>query len=127
MRRLIIRQLAINVLNMVIKNEGLKAGLTHHSGSGVQCASNEFHSLLKTKEILYSYESKRSLFGKCCRRKFLRYMKGRVDSGKTCDTRQETKTTIFECIERFYIQKHRHFYLSYLISVDFFRKRMRLN
>ena len=50
---------------MVIKNEGLKSGLTRHSDLGVQYANNEFHSLLKTKEILYSMSQK----GECLENK----------------------------------------------------------
>jgi hypothetical protein len=48
----ITRKMAINILNMVIKNERFKLGQNHHSDLGVQYASNEFHLLIKTKEIL---------------------------------------------------------------------------
>ena len=43
---------------MVIKNERFKLGQTHHSDLGVQYDSNEFHLLIKTKEILYSMSGK---------------------------------------------------------------------
>ena len=50
--------MAINFLNMFIKNERFKLGQTHHSDLGVQYASNEFHTLLKTKEDFYSMSQK---------------------------------------------------------------------
>jgi putative transposase len=47
MDRWMTRQLAIDALNMAIKNECLSPGLIHHSDRGVQYASNEFQALLK--------------------------------------------------------------------------------
>jgi transposase InsO family protein len=46
-RRWITRQLAIDALNMAIKNGCLEPELTHQSDRGVQYASNEFQLLFK--------------------------------------------------------------------------------
>ena len=122
MGRWITRQLAIDALNMAINNGGLKSGLIHHSDRGVQYASNEFQSLLKTNGILWSMSRKGDCWDNAVAESFFHTLKVELIHGKTYNTRQEAKTAIFEYIEGFYNRQRRHSYLGYLSPEDFEKK-----
>jgi transposase InsO family protein len=110
MGRWITRQLAIDALNMAIKNGCLKSGLIHHSDRGVQYASNEFRALLKTNEIQCSMSRKGDCWDNAVAESFFHTLKVELIHGKTYNTRQEAKTAIFEYIEVFYNRQRRHSY-----------------
>ena len=55
-------------------------------------------------------------------RKVSSTLKVELIHGKPYNTRQETKTAIFEYIEVFYNRQRRHSYLGYLSPVDFEKK-----
>ena len=122
MGRWITRQLAIDALNMAIKNGGLKLGLIHHSDRGVQYASNEFRAGLKTNDIQCSMSRKGDCWDNAVAESFFHTLKVELIHGKTYNTRQEAKTAIFEYIEVFYNRQRRHSYLGYLSPVDFEKK-----
>jgi putative transposase len=122
MGRWITRQLAIDALNMAIKNGCLKSGLIHHSDRGVQYASNEFQTLLKANEIRCSMSRKGDCWDNAVAESFFHTLKVELIHGKTYNTRQEAKTAIFEYIEVFYNRQRRHSYLGYLSPVDFEKK-----
>ncbi len=122
MGRWITRQLAVNALNMAIKNGCLKSGLIHHSDRGVQYASNEFQALLKTYEIQCSMSRKGDCWDNAVAESFFHTLKVELIHGKTYNTRQQAKTAIFEYIEVFYNRQRRHSYLGYLSPVDFEKK-----
>ena len=122
MGRWITRQLAIDALNMAIKNGCFESGLTHHSDRGVQYASNEFRALLKTHEIQCSMSRKGDCWDNAVAESFFHTLKVELIHGKTYNTRQEAKTAIFEYIEGFYNRQRRHSYLGYLSPVDFEKK-----
>ena len=121
MGRWITRQLAIDALNMAIKNGGLKLGLIHHSDRGVQYASNEFRAGLKTNDIKCSMSRKGDCWDNAVAESFFHTLKVELIHGKTYNTRQEAKTAIFEYIEVFYNRQRRHSYLGYL-SPDEYEK-----
>ena len=119
MGRWITRQLAIDALNMAIKNESLKPGLIHHSDRGVQYASNEFRGLLKTHAIQCSMSRKGNCWDNAVAESFFHSLKVELVHGKLYATRQEAKTAIFEYIEVFYNRQRRHSHLGYLSPIDF--------
>ena len=92
----ITRQLAIDALNMAIKNGCLKSGLIHHSDRGVQYASNEFRALLKISEIHCSMSRKGDCWDNAVAESFFHTLKVELIHGKTYNTRQEAKMAIFE-------------------------------
>jgi putative transposase len=102
MGRWITRQLAIDALNMAIKNGYFESGLIHHSDRGVQYASNEFRALLKTNEIQSSMSRKGNCWDKAVAESFFHTLKTELIRGKTYNTRQEAKMAIFEYIKGFY-------------------------
>ena len=118
MGRWITRQLVIDALNMAIKNGCLKLGLIHHSDRGVQYASNEFRTLLKTNEIQCSMSRKGDCWDNAVAESFFHTLKVELIQGKTYNTRQEAKMAIFEYMEEFYNRQRRHSYLGYLSPVD---------
>ena len=122
MGRWITRQLAIDALNMAIKNGCFESGLIHHSDRGVQYASNEFQTLLKANEIRCSMSRKGDCWDNAVAESFFHTLKVELIHGKTYNTRQEAKTAIFEYIEGFYNRQRRHSYLGYLSPVDFEKK-----
>jgi putative transposase len=119
MGRWITRQLAIDALNMAIKNERPKSGLIHHSDRGVQYASNEFQALLKANVIQCSMSRKGNCWDNAVAESFFHSLKMELVHGKLYETRQEAKTAIFEYIEVFYNRQRRHSHLGYLSPVDF--------
>ncbi len=119
MGRWITRQLAMDALNMALKNECLKSGLIHHSDRGVQYASNEFQSLLKAHAIQCSMSRKGNCWDNAVAESFFHTLKVELIHGKFYKTRQEAKTAIFEYIEVFYNRQRRHSYLGYLSPVEF--------
>ena len=122
MGRWITRQLVIDALNMAIKNGYFESGLIHHSDRGVQYASNEFQALLKTNGIQCSMSRKGDCWDNAVAESFFHTLKVELIHGKTCNTRQEAKTAIFEYIEGFYNRQRRHSYLGYLSPEDFEKK-----
>jgi len=122
MGRWITRQLAIDALNMGVKNGCLKSGLIHHSDRGVQYASNEFQALLKTYGIQCSMSRKGDCWDNAVAESFFHTLKVELIHGKIYNTRQEAKTAIFEYIEVFYNRQRRHSYLGYLSPVDYEKK-----
>ena len=119
MDRWITRQLAMDALNMAIKNGCLKSGLIHHSDRGVQYASNGFQALLKANAIQCSMSRKGDCWDNAVAESFFHTLKVELIHGEIYDTRQEAKTAIFEYIEVFYNRQRRHSYLGYLSPVDF--------
>ena len=119
MGRWITRQLAIDALNMAIKNGCFESGLIHHSDRGVQYASNEFQTLLKANEIRCSMSRKGDCWDNAVAESFFHTLKVELINGKTYNTRQKAKMAIFEYIEVFYNRQRRHSYLGYLSPVDF--------
>ena len=122
MGRWITRQLAIDALNMAIKNGCLKSGLIHHSDRGVQYTSNEFRGLLKAHAIQCSMSRKGNCWDNAVAESFFHTLKVELIHGRIYDTRQEAKTDIFDYIEIFYNRQRRHSYLGYLSPVDFEKK-----
>ena len=117
MGRWITRHLAIDALNMAIKNGCLESGLIHHSDRGVQYASNEFQALLKSNGIQCSMSRKGDCWDNAVAESFFHTLKVELIHGKIFNTRQEAKTTIFEYIEVFYNRQRRHSYLGFLSPV----------
>lgn len=122
MGRWITRQLAIDALNMAIKNGCFESGLIHHSDRGVQYASNEFQTLLKANEIRCSMSRKGDCWDNAVAESFFHTLKVELIHGKTYNTRQEAKTAIFEYIEVFYNRQRRHSYLGYLSPDEYEKK-----
>jgi putative transposase len=122
MGRWITRQLAIDTLNMAIKNGCFESGLIHHSDRGVQYASNEFRTLLKTNEIQCSMSRKGDCWDNAVAESFFHTLKVELIHGKTYNTRQEAKMAIFEYIEVFYNRQRRHSYLGYLSPDEYEKK-----
>ena len=119
MGRRITRQLAIDALNMAIKNGCFESGLIHHSDRVVQYASNEFRALLKTNEIQCSMSRKGDCWDNAVAESFFHTLKVELIHGETYNTRQEAKTAIFEYIEGFNNRQRRHSHLGYLSPVKF--------
>ena len=108
MGRWITRQRVIDALNVAIKNGCFESGLIHHSDRGVQYASNEFRALLKNYGIECSMSRKGDCWDNAVAESFFHTLKVELINGKTCKTRQEAKTAIFEYIEGFYNRQRRH-------------------
>lgn len=122
MDRWIARQLAIDALTMAIQNSHRKPGLIHHSDQGVQYASREFQTLLKTSGIRCSMSRKGDCWDNAVAESFFHTLKVELIRGKLYHTRQEARTAIFEYIEAFYNRQRRHSHLGYLSPVDFEKK-----
>jgi putative transposase len=122
MGRWITRQLAIDALNMAIKNGCFESELIYHSDRGVQYASNESRELLKTNEIKSSMSRKGDCWDNAVAESFFHTLKVELIHGETYNTRQEAKTAIFDYIEIFYNRQRRHSYLGYLSPDEYEKK-----
>jgi putative transposase len=112
----------IDDLYITIKIRCFESTLIHHSNRGFQYPGNNFQALLKTNGIQYSMSRKRDYWDNAVAKSFLHTLKVELTHGKSYNTGQKPKMTIFEYIEGFYNRQLHHSYLDYLRLGEYGKK-----
>lgn len=97
----------------------------HHSDQGVQYASYDFRSALKTKGIRQSMSDKGNAYDNAVVESFFATLKTEEVQDADYQTRRQARTSIFSYIEGFYNSKRRHSSLGYLSPDEFERLHFR--
>ena len=113
------KQLCIDALNQAIGRNRPPRGLIHHSDRGVQYASNEYKSLLKSNGIIQSMSRKGNCYDNACMESFFGSLKTELIYFTRFKSRAEARLAIFEYIEVFYNRIRLHSKLGYRSPVDF--------
>ena len=106
-------------LSMAIEQRPNSTDLIHHSDQGVQYASHDFRTTLKTAAIQQSMSARGNCYDNAVVESFFASLKTEEVEDKYYETPQQAKTSIFSYIEGFYNPKRRHSSLNYLSPNDF--------
>ncbi len=102
-----------SALLMALDSRGVSDGLLHHSDRGVQYASNEYQTLLASRNIISSMSRKGNCWDNSVVESFFHTLKTELVHHCRYKTREEAAQSIFEYIEVFYNRKRRHSTLGY--------------
>ena len=111
------RVLALNALDMAVKNRRPGAGHIHHSDRGSQYASNDYREALKSHRMVVSMSRKGNCWDNAVAESFFSTLKTELSGGYR--SHEEARRAIFEYIEVFYNRKRRHSNFGYLSPVEF--------
>ena len=115
------RHLAINALNMAIKQRQPDAVLLHHSDRGAQYTSDDFRNELDKHGIKCSMSARGNCYDNAVVESFFGLLKRERVNRTRYLTRDEAKQDVFDYIECFYNRKRRHGYLGNISPVAFER------
>ena len=101
------RHLAINALAMAYWRRKPSSEVIHHSDRGVQYASSDFQSRLKSYGMLCSMSGKGNCYDNSPTERFFHTLKAELMGGIIFETREEAKAAIFEYLEVFYNRMRR--------------------
>lgn len=108
-----------NALRMAIANRLPLAKPLLHSDRGSQYASNKHQQILKTFGITCSMSRSGNCWDNAVTESFFASFKTECIYQEQLDTRQQTKSEIFDYIERFYNRDRLHSTLDYLTPAEF--------
>lgn len=112
------RGIAIDALQMAIKQRGISAQL-FHSDRGVQYASGAFQKELEDAGIICSMSRKGNCWDNSVSESFFHTLKVERVHRRSYVTRDHARADIFDYLERFYNRKRKHSTLGYLSPVAF--------
>jgi len=110
----------LQALRQVLFRRGPVPGLIFHSDQGVQYACGAFRELL-THQIVQSMSGKGSCYDNAVAESFFHTLKTELVYCEYYQTREESRSSIFEYIEVFYNRERRHSALNYMSQVNFKR------
>lgn len=94
-------------------------GLLHHSDRGVQYASNDYRTLLRSWSIVPSMSAQGYCYDNAAMESFFSTLKTELIHRQSWNSHHELKLRLFEYIETFYNRKRLHSALNYQSPVDF--------
>ena len=115
------RKVALEALEMALRDRNPPRGLLHHSDRGSQYASQEYRALLARHGIVSSMSRKGNCWDNAVAESFFASLKTELVYQSRWRTRAEARSAIFEYIELFYNRQRRHSALGYLSPVEFER------
>jgi len=121
------RKVALEALEMAIKDRRPTSGLLHHSDRGSQYASHEYQELLEQHGIRCSMSRKANCWDNAVAESFFATLKLELVYHTRWGTKADARSAIFEYIEVFYNRQRRHSALGYLCPDEFERKHYQLN
>ena len=127
MSRRLSRHLAVNPLQMALKQRRAGDDLIHHSDRGVQYMSDDFQDLLKRNNITCSMSGKGSCYDNAVVESFFASLKRERTRRRKYSTRDEARADVFDYIERFYNRKRRHGYVGNICPVLYENRTVGLN
>jgi putative transposase len=100
-------------------NQQLQPGLLHHSDRGVQYASTQFQSLLRSCGAAASMSRKGNPYDNAIMESFFATLKTECFENQIPKSRREAKLILFEYIETFYNRYRLHSSLGYQSPLEF--------
>jgi putative transposase len=122
MRNHLRSELPLAALAMAIERQRPQAGLIHHSDRGVQYASGDYRSALKSAAMTPSMSRKADCYDNAPMESFFHTLKTELVYHEEYATRAEAQRSIFAFIEGFYNRTRRHSAIGYLSPIDMERK-----
>lgn len=113
--------LAIAALKMALSRRNPTEGLTHHSGRGVQYASNDYTGLLKDNGIRISMSRSGNPYDNAACESFMKTLKYEEVYRQEYRDLAEARASIRQFIEKIYNGRRLHSALGYVPPVEFER------
>ena len=111
--------LAIEALDMAVKQRQVTAGLIVHSDHGGQYTSAKVQSLLQAKQMLASMGTVGDCYDNAAMESFFSTLKRELASFGIHASRDQARQAIFEYVEVFYNRQRLHSALGYLSPAEF--------
>jgi transposase InsO family protein len=115
-------ELALAALTMALRRQKPAAGLIHHSDRGVQYASHDYRSALRSAAITVSMSRKADCFDNAPMESFFHTLKTERVHHQQYATRAEARHDIFAFIEGFYNRTRLHSAIGYISPIEMERK-----
>jgi transposase InsO family protein len=112
-------ELPVEALRMALTHRKPTGELLHHSGRGVQYASDAYQSLLAEHGIEPSMSRPGNCWDNAVVESFFSTLKRELVHHEAYASREEARRSLFEYIEVFYNRKRRHSTLGYRSPVEF--------
>ena len=112
------RGLALDALGMALKTRCPEPGLLHHSDRGVQYASAEYQSQLRTHGMICSMSRKGDCWDNAVAESFFSTLKAELVHRTDYVSRSQAQASVFEYIEAFYNRRRRHSALGFTSPVE---------
>jgi putative transposase len=113
------RELALDALDMALRNRAPPTGLLHHSDRGCQYASADYQAALSERGIRCSMSRKGNCWDNAVAESFFATLKKELVNEANYETRAEARTSVFEYLEVFYNRRRRHSSLGYVSPLSF--------
>lgn len=113
------RELAMDALNMAIRQRKPAAGLIHHSDRGSQYASDDYQSLLSKHGMVCSMSRKGDCWDNAAMESFFGSLKTECTHHRRYHSRSEARRDIFHYMEIFYNCERLHSTLGYRSPAQF--------
>ena len=112
-------QLSLAALTMALETRTIDPGLIHHSDRGVQYASSDYVTLLKSKNIVISMSRKGNPYDNAKAESFMKTLKSEEVSLNDYETFSDAKQNIEHFISLVYNNKRLHSSLGYQTPAEF--------
>jgi transposase InsO family protein len=112
-------KLSLAALTMALETRSLVPGLVHHSDRGVQYASSDYVTLLKSKNIVISMSRKGNPYDNAKAESFMKTLKSEEVSLNDYESFSDAKQNIEHFISLVYNNKRLHSSLGYQTPVEF--------
>jgi len=111
--------LSLTALRMALEQRQITPGLVHHSDQGVQYASNEYVSILKSKDIAISMSRKGNPYDNAKAESFMKTLKAEEVQLNEYESVHDARCNIEYFIDAIYNHKRLHSALGYVPPVEF--------
>lgn len=108
-----------DALQMAWNRRQPEPGLLHHSDCGVQYASGDYQSALRSAGIRVSMSRKGNCWDNSVMERFWGSLKSERTDGKMYYTRESAKADVIDYVEMFYNCKRLHSTLGYVSPMQF--------
>lgn len=111
--------MALDALNMALRVRRPAAGLVHHGGRGVQCASAAYRAALETHGLVASMSRTANPYDNAAMESFYSTLKTEAVPMAGFATRAQARAVLFDFIEVFYNRRRLNSALGFQSPVDF--------
>jgi len=111
-------ELPLTALRMAISAQRPDAGLIHHSDRGVQYASSDYRSSVKSAGFRASMSRKADCYDNAPMESFFHTLKTELVHHQHYATKEQAKNDIFAYIEGYYNRTRRHSAIGYISPIE---------